>query len=988
MFQSYKAVALASFLLLLSACAGGPTQRSGAAQDGDWFTSPVLRVVSDGHTGSIRGGGISASGKFLLTSSQDKTARVWSVADGKTLHVLRPPIGPGFNGFLTAATISPDGTLGAVGGWTPGGPASHFLIYIFDIVSGQIRTTLDTDAGVPVLKIVWSSDGAYLAAGLSTGPTGIAQGIRVWRAADWALVTKDTDYEGECFEVTFDQSDRLVTMTGLGYIHLYNKFFERIAKANLGDGAEHEYHVAISPDGKKIAATWLHKDIEILSGDDLKKMYVAGYKKLGDWKGGHDLQYYTFSALTWSFDGRQLYAGLTLSDTPSLFAAKHSLGVVRIWQDQGRGAVRDIELTNKSDPRLQSLLPVPGGGIVFLQGADWGKIDGSGRVNLYASDANNFLTREGGASKLGITADGAGISFASDVDDNRRTFFLRDRNVEVSQRALPGFYSASTAVAGHTVSGIFTDKPLLDGRPLEVLKDGTDTNAAAMTSQIILLGTQSHLYGYGPNGQIEWRIPVAADILQINLTPDSRIAVASFIDGSIRWYRAKDGQELLAFFAHKDGKRWVLWTPSGYYDASPGGEDLIGWHVNHGYDRAADIFPASSFHDQFYRPDIVSLVLNLADEHRAIAEANSRRPSTGTSQFSAVPDITKVLPPVVTILSPGDFQAPAGSPVTLSYSVRSPSGESLVSVEARFDGRPEDSQARGPAPTGLSRPGAESYDSIRVTPPPGTHVISLLAQTATSTSVPAILKLATSGSQPIAKPKLYVLAVGISAYSRPELKLGYPAKDANDFSHVMQTHSALYRAVESRVLSDGNATRADVLAGLTWLKGAPAQGDVAMLFLAGHGTSDNSGAYYYLPQDADPANLRATAISNRDLVDTIAAIQGRVVMFIDTCHAGAALSGRSDDLVNQLSTAKSGAVVFASSTGEQNSLERSDWANGAFTKELVDGLAGRADLFGKGAVSVANLNSWLANKVPELTGSKQTPAFAIPYTISDFVIAQ
>ena len=46
---------------------------------------------------------------------------------------------------------------------------------------------------------------------------------------------------------------------------------------------------------------------------------------------------------------------------------------------------------------------------------------------------------------------------------------------------------------------------------------------------------------------------------------------------------------------HKDGKRWVLWTPEGYYDASPGAEDLIGWHVNLGLDRDADFVPAIRF---------------------------------------------------------------------------------------------------------------------------------------------------------------------------------------------------------------------------------------------------------------------------------------------------------------------------------------------------------------------------------------------------------
>ena len=57
----------------------------------------------------------------------------------------------------------------------------------------------------------------------------------------------------------------------------------------------------------------------------------------------------------------------------------------------------------------------------------------------------------------------------------------------------------------------------------------------------------------------------------------------------------------------------MAWTPEGYYVASPGAEDLIGWHVNNGKDRAADFFSASRFRDAFYRPDIVTRVLETLD---------------------------------------------------------------------------------------------------------------------------------------------------------------------------------------------------------------------------------------------------------------------------------------------------------------------------------------------------------------------------------------
>ena len=135
----------------------------------------------------------------------------------------------------------------------------------------------------------------------------------------------------------------------------------------------------------------------------------------------------------------------------------------------------------------------------------------------------------------------------------------------------------------------------------------------------------------------------------VNLTGDGRLAVAAFGDGTIRWYRADNGQELLAFFPHADGKRWVLWTPSGYYDASVDGEDLIGWHVNNGPDRAADFFAAWQFRDRFRKPEVIDLILQTLDEAEALRRAGIRPEAQRPAEIQK-----EELPPVVTILDPAD----------------------------------------------------------------------------------------------------------------------------------------------------------------------------------------------------------------------------------------------------------------------------------------------------------------------------------------------
>jgi hypothetical protein len=108
----------------------------------------------------------------------------------------------------------------------------------------------------------------------------------------------------------------------------------------------------------------------------------------------------------------------------------------------------------------------------------------------------------------------------------------------------------------------------------------------------------------------------------VNIGRDGKLVVAAYGDGTIRWYRLSDGQELLALFLHAEDRRLTAWTPKGYYAASPGGDGLIGWHVNRGWDRAADFYPVSRFRDRFNRPDIVQRVLADLDEDTAIAAAN------------------------------------------------------------------------------------------------------------------------------------------------------------------------------------------------------------------------------------------------------------------------------------------------------------------------------------------------------------------------------
>src|SRR4051812_37221465 len=122
-----------ALVLLLALLAAG---QAVAADDG-LYAAPFLVLEPGRHTAMIRRLDADRDGRFLVTASDDKTVRVWAAEDGRLLRTLRLPAGPGNVGKAYAAAISPDGALVAAGGWT-GPTGGDKSVYLFDRASGRL----------------------------------------------------------------------------------------------------------------------------------------------------------------------------------------------------------------------------------------------------------------------------------------------------------------------------------------------------------------------------------------------------------------------------------------------------------------------------------------------------------------------------------------------------------------------------------------------------------------------------------------------------------------------------------------------------------------------------------------------------------------------------------------------------------------------------------------------------------------------------------
>ena len=182
-------VCLAVALILLGGGFGARAEDAPATPNG-LYDRPVLVVDPGMHTAEIRRAAADRDGRWAVTGSDDKTIRVWSLADGSLARTIRVPAGPGNVGKVYAVAISPDGTLIAAGGWTRATDADRQeQIYLFDRESGELKQRIE---GLPERRV-----SPRLLAGRHTPGrrAGRRQGLRVYTSeTGWAEAARDETY--------------------------------------------------------------------------------------------------------------------------------------------------------------------------------------------------------------------------------------------------------------------------------------------------------------------------------------------------------------------------------------------------------------------------------------------------------------------------------------------------------------------------------------------------------------------------------------------------------------------------------------------------------------------------------------------------------------------------------------------------------------------------------------------------------------------------
>lgn len=475
-----------------------------------------------------------------------------------------------------------------------------------------------------------------------------------------------------------------------------------------------------------------------------------------------------------------------------------------------------------------------------------------------------------------------------------------------------------------------------------------------------------------------------ADVRVVIYSPDGKFLFTCSQDATTKIWRESDGVELATMTLLGDGD-WMVITPDGLFDGSPAAWQQIIW-------RFGDTFnfsPVEIFFADFYYPGLLADI--LAGKRPAapsdISQKDRRQPRL-TLQYNEPANTTPVATRRITVRI-DVTDAPAGA-----QDVRLFRNGSLVRVW-RGDVLKGDSrttlEATLPVVAGENRLTAYAFNRDNVKSADATLIIT------------GDERLRRQGTT-------YIVSAGVNQYQpNPFFRnLRYAVADADSFaSEVKSQQERLkrYERVEVIKLTDGAATKANILGALSQLAAKVEPEDAVLFYFAGHGLAEG-GQFYLIPHDFSsektpaPSDVRALlermltarGISDRELAQAFEGVDaGQLSMIIDACNSGQALGDERDGYgpmnakgLAQLAYEK-GMYILTAAQSFQAAQEVNVLGHGLLTYVLVNEGLKRSVADRKPQDGAVIMREWLdyaAGRVPQVQVDKIKQAGARGISLS------
>ena len=228
--------------------------------------------------------------------------------------------------------------------------------------------------------------------------------------------------------------------------------------------------------------------------------------------------------------------------------------------------------------------------------------------------------------------------------------------------------------------------------------------------------------------------------------------------------------------------------------------------------------------------------------------------------------------------------------------------------------------------------------------------------------------------------KTYALVVGISHYKNvPSIPmLSYAHQDALDFATLLE-HSGTCLKENIALLRDDSATAANVFKSVQRFVRDAKEGDRVIIYFAGHGDIDNilSSGFLLTYGCVNGVYDGGDAISLQRLQEYINKLgenKVNVLMITDACRSGTFAGGK--ETMNTIKAMGKVVKILScapSELSEERYYKTYGVGHGVFTRYLLEGLTGFADLNHDNIVTLMELQRYLQDSVSAATEGRQTP---------------
>ncbi|MDX1910671.1 MAG: caspase family protein [Saprospiraceae bacterium] len=490
-------------------------------------------------------------------------------------------------------------------------------------------------------------------------------------------------------------------------------------------------------------------------------------------------------------------------------------------------------------------------------------------------------------------------------------------------------------------------------------------------------------------------------VIGLDFTKDGSKLISASRDNTLRIWDLDKGLELARIFL-LEGSNWVVTTPSGLFDASPGAMNMMYFLTYQ------EVIELEQIKGRYYEPGLLAKIMGWASgELRKV------------DQFEDLP----LYPIVQANIEQNQLQ------ITLKAR-RGGIGKLSLFVNGK-----EVEEDINPDRLSELSVDLKKYDEFYLANAPNTLTLRLFNQKGWLKS-PA-LKLpytysgarGSAGNHPAAsttgdeKPRLFVIAIGTSDYGGSKLDLKYADEDAFAMASALtQAGRELFETdvnvqlYTTGVLSEdkraGNqpvSSKTNILQGFENLAKEARPSDVVVLYFSGHGITygeAENAQFYYLTKDiasenlSDPEMLRNFAISSDELTEwlTKKVHALKQVMILDACNSGKIVESFAANAQKDLNPTqvraidrmkdRTGMFILTGSAADMVSYEAGEFGQGLLTYSLLQGMSGMA-LTPDKRVDVMTLFQYSRDRVPEMARSIkgiQIPTLAFPLDGGSFDI--